>query len=1049
MCHGTNKIFQVLTTALSLFSLFALSALQSAYSADNIEFKRGSYSLNSASRVAGEAAQDSSTPNSSAPSSSTLKQAALNTARQYAIIQFQELPNESVKAQLADQGIVLLDYVSNKAYWAKVDDFNQQSESYQLWIPPDEVKVALKLDTLLNDPTVELINVTAMFHKGIAQAVLNKKLRDHGIVGTINWLGNASAQMSASRDSINALIAWDELKWIEQSTPRNSVDNATSAERIRVDEITRLPRSLNGAGITIGVWDEGIIGNHADISSRVTILTDQPIINHTTAVVGTAIGNGSGDADATGMATAANVRNWSFNDDNFTNDVRNEALDGAIDIANFSFGPLVGWSLIDGVWIDEENDELFGAYTSVSATYDSIVHDSDVLIFQSGGNHRNDCNPEDSSDCDGDADGYDSITPGALAKNIVTVGATTDSDEISSFSSWGPADDGRIKPDLCANGTSLTTTAPDNQYQSITGTSFSAPSAAGAAALLYQHYENIFDERPADAAIVKGAMIHSAEQLGLVVGPEPVCGWGLINAEAAAQLIEQEAFLTGQLSLGTQLDVAILSIPANTEQVKVTLVWTDPAGDPAVANALVNDLDLRLVDTNNQEHLPWSLASNDGFRTAVRSSNNRDNVEQVVIDNPPAGDYTVRILTDNITTALQDYVVFSEFVGEDDFSMTESEAPANVSAGESFTASTRQVYAGMSAITLSVEMGYYLSIDNTFSSDDILLETDTSTLSVNDLSDSETESLTIALNIVPGDYFLLFVADHLNIFAESNETNNTQVVPITVPILPSQGDFSIMESTLSDNQLLFGRTFSASTLQTYAGTSTDSLSVVLGYYLSTDATFSADDILLETDVSTLAQDDTSDSETEVLSIPLDVAPGDYFVLFVVDHLGAFIESSEDNNIQAVAVTVIDGDDLTIVAEQTTVSSNELLSGDSFSAETRQAYAGRSSDVLSVDLGYYLSTDATFSANDILLETDTSTLNIEDFSDSETEVLTIPINIVSGEYFLLFVTDHLNEFAEVSESNNTEAIALTITGTFSDQVCFPVATPIGNIAIICF
>ena len=105
------------------------------------------------------------------------------------------------------------------------------------------------------------------------------------------------------------------------------------------------------------------------------------------------------------------------------------------------------------------------------------VYDTDLLIFKSAGNDRNDgpdCSVPGSATCDGN---YESIGYVGNAKNVVSVCALEDNDSMSGFSSWGPTDDGRVKPDLCANGVGLLSTDLGNGYLSISGTSMSSPSA--------------------------------------------------------------------------------------------------------------------------------------------------------------------------------------------------------------------------------------------------------------------------------------------------------------------------------------------------------------------------------------------------------------------------------------------------------------------------------------------------------------------------------------------------------------------------------------------
>jgi len=177
-----------------------------------------------------------------------------------------------------------------------------------------------------------------------------------------------------------------------------------------------------------------------------------------------------------------------------------------IEISNFSFSTVVGWSGNN----NRNNDFLFGLYSSEASVFDGIAYNHGLLMFKSASNNRDDCNPNDSSDCDGDDEGYDSLPHRANAKNMITVGNTNANNEVSISSSWGPTDDGRIKPDLCAYGNSVLSTELNNEYRTIGGTSAASPAAAGVATLLYEHYNNLYDELPDDSALIKGAMLHSA-----------------------------------------------------------------------------------------------------------------------------------------------------------------------------------------------------------------------------------------------------------------------------------------------------------------------------------------------------------------------------------------------------------------------------------------------------------------------------------------------------------------------------------------------------------
>ena len=136
----------------------------------------------------------------------------------------------------------------------------------------------------------------------------------------------------------------------------------------------------------------------------------------------------------------------------------------------------------------------------------------------------------------GDAGGYDTISDLGCSKNILTIGAVYPNGGFTSptnviwagFSSCGPTDDGRIKPDVVAAGVAIITTdsANDYAYQSISGTSFAAPSVAGSANLLGQYYRQLHTNS-ADllSSTIKGLVIHTADAATTNAGPSYRFGW--------------------------------------------------------------------------------------------------------------------------------------------------------------------------------------------------------------------------------------------------------------------------------------------------------------------------------------------------------------------------------------------------------------------------------------------------------------------------------------------------------------------------------------------
>ncbi len=429
--------------------------------------------------------------------------------------------------------------------------------------------------------------------------------------------------------------------------------------------------SLDGSGITVFEWDGGsVLSTHQEFGSRITNLDAASVWWHSTHVAGTIMASGV-DANAKGMAYAANLKSHDWNDDYA--EMANEAANGAL-ISNHSYGWLRGWN--GTTWwgdttISKIEDYRFGYYDYSSKAWDDIAYNAPFyLIVKSAGNDRGNSDPSGNNTYPPDGP-YDCIPQQGIAKNILTVGAVNDipsgytqpSDVVmTSFSSWGPADDGRIKPDIVANGTGLysSTSTANDAYVSSSGTSMAAPATTGSLALLIQHYENIKGTGSTMlSATLKALVIHTADEAGTNSGPDYEYGWGLLNTESAANKITEDqttdVISENYLSDGETFTRDITTI--GTGPIKVTIVWTDPSGttpaislDPADA-MLVNDLDLRITQGSNT-YYPWKLDKDNPSAAATNSSeNNIDNVEMVDIASPlDASVYTITVDHDGTLT---------------------------------------------------------------------------------------------------------------------------------------------------------------------------------------------------------------------------------------------------------------------------------------------------------------------------------------------------------------------------------------------------------------
>ncbi|WP_142686247.1 S8 family serine peptidase [Chitinophaga polysaccharea] len=240
------------------------------------------------------------------------------------------------------------------------------------------------------------------------------------------------------------------------------------------------------------------------------------------------------------------------------------------------------------------------------------------------------------------------------AKNILTVGAVNAEYEVENFSSNGPSYDGRIKPELVAGG--------------VDGTSGAAAACTGIGTLLSQLYYQ-FNHTAPSAALIKSILISSASNVG---GISYKTGFGNINALDAGKIIQQKQYLNGEVSAGNTKKYS-LNIPANTHKVKVTLAWNDPPAAINAPYALVNDLDLYVTSNNGDTIRPWVLSSfpqaDSLSRAALRGIDSINNVEQVTLELPAAGNYDMHVLGRKINM-LQKFALSWQLYSENGFEWT-------------------------------------------------------------------------------------------------------------------------------------------------------------------------------------------------------------------------------------------------------------------------------------------------------------------------------------------------------------------------------------------
>lgn len=330
----------------------------------------------------------------------------------------------------------------------------------------------------------------------------------------------------------------------------------------------------------------------------------------------------------------------------------NNTPTGTTNAINAGFSPIVtnhsvGWTKGDV------------AYGGTAREIDILTYNTNsYLHFYSAGNNS-----------DGTYNGYTKVGYTTItgsqktAKNGFIVHSTSYPGVDVGFTAFGPTKDGRMKPDISAQGTA--------------GTSFASPGVAGLAGLLMEQYTTTYGT-PMRSDVIKAVILNSAMRLRVYTDKDTNVktdtvnyityrsGFGQINPLAAVEAIAERRLTTNTIGQGETQDF-VVNIPEGQTEARFMLYYHDPAAVAGAAKTLINDLDLSVITPSNETILPWTLspAVDSVHLPPVRKVNRIDNVEQVVItarnkgETLQAGAYTLRVRGHIVPTASTqpDYVL--------------------------------------------------------------------------------------------------------------------------------------------------------------------------------------------------------------------------------------------------------------------------------------------------------------------------------------------------------------------------------------------------------
>jgi len=582
----------------------------------------------------------------------------------YYIVQFSGHIKEEWKQDVRDTGAVIYDYVPNNAFVVRMNTaIKSQVESLDkvqwIGIYQPSYRVSPVLSSTISPP----VDGNVVTQKGSSEGeevqeeiiiLLFDTNDNERVLSGIENLGgdimdNAGdiIRVRVDRAKIGDIAIINGVSWIEKYV-QPVILNDVAANITNVYDV-RNTHGLTGSGQTVAVADTGLdtgIDNHEvdgdihlDFDNRVTFFnydgsSPDDLNGHGTHTTGSVAGNGSkSSGQYKGMAPEANIISQGLGDD---------AGSKTIDFSSLTQIFQDAYNNDARIHSNSWGSDVGGDYTSLSQETDQFAWDNkDFVIVFAAGNVAN----------------FGINSPGT-AKNAITVGASenyrpsfgTSADnisEIASFSSIGPTDDNRIKPDVVAPGTYIASTkssltAGTGDYVYMNGTSMATPLTAGTVALIRQYYVDNEFISPS-SALLKATLINGAANLSL---PSSAQGWGRVDIErslfpASPRTMRYHDNIS--LNLSESWNVSYY-INDTSEALKITLVWTDVPAAASADPALVNNLDLTVTG-------PGGTYYGNGALDSV------NNVEQVELSSPPVGLYGIKVNGTNIPEGPQPFAL--------------------------------------------------------------------------------------------------------------------------------------------------------------------------------------------------------------------------------------------------------------------------------------------------------------------------------------------------------------------------------------------------------
>ena len=658
--------------------------------------------------------------------SSELSEWQSSASGSYAIIQFQGPIAIADRVALEQTGVEILEYVPDFAYVVRgtavqLNNATQLTNVYAQTPFTLADKLSPPLLRAIEQGKEQLGNVRI-----VAWSHARHELALELTALPFDVTGNLT------QEQVLAVAGVTAVRWIEPTT-QPQLQNDYARNIMGVNNVWQ-NSPLFGNGQIIAVTDSGLdTGNHGtlspDFAGRIAathILVpgedwgDQH--GHGTHVAGSIAGNGAQSGSNPGNSDYINSFAGTAPEAELVIQAFEADANGVITGIPNDYYQLFDQAYADGArlhsnsWGDNtgpitDTEASFGGYPYGAQRTDEFIWDHpDMSIFAASGNSGVDGVPGPLGFCTGDGviDPDSLISPGT-AKNVVTVGASESNKDqgplqgaiwlliglcfwtqpiagdliadningMAAFSSRGPTDDGRFKPDITAPGVNIVSNrshdpaagtlwgAYDANYSYSGGTSMATPLTAGMGALVREWLMGQGATNPS-AALVKAMLLNTTEDMApgqYGVGttqeipytqPNSVAGWGRASLSfvnpAPSYTLWFDDHTTG-LGTGGSVNYSHtvtrpLQVLTSTQPLRIMLVWTDPPASLSASTQLVNDLDIVVTGPGGTY-----------YGNEVVTGDRLNNVEGIVIDNPPIGQYQISITGYNVPISSQPYAL--------------------------------------------------------------------------------------------------------------------------------------------------------------------------------------------------------------------------------------------------------------------------------------------------------------------------------------------------------------------------------------------------------